>query len=224
MSIRRVVVYGDGPYDLGPNLGREVAPDQTYALPRLVHRLLDEPSDTFYAAEIFASVPPVHGRGHKYGRKAQGAIRQARQGRYHAAVIVIDRDRAPGTRKLRPLQEARDQLQHQGFPPCAIGMAVEAFDAWMIADGNAVKAAGGNPAKTHRSPENLDKKEGTGGHPKDLAMQVFGGRDRVAEKYAVVAANADLALLERTCPKGFAPFAEEVREWIGPVVREESGA
>jgi hypothetical protein len=40
----------------------------------------------------------------------------------------------------------------------------------------------------------------------------------LGEKYAVVASHIDQARLEKACPKGFAPFAEEVRQRIAPVV------
>lgn len=218
MSTCRVVVYGDGAYDLGPDLGEDVPARRAYALPRLIHRLLREPPAVTYTAKRFPRIPPVHGRGHKYARKAMSAIRQARQGGYQAAAIVIDRDRQRTSRKLVPLRAGRDQLEHQGFPPCAVGMAVEAFDAWMIADGSAVRAADGDPAQSHPSPEALSGKEGTGGHPKDLAIRAFGGKRELAANYAEIARHVDLALLERACPQGFAPFAEEVRGRVGPVV------
>ena len=218
MTVRRILVLGDGEYDLGPALGKESGPEGLFALPRLVHRLLGDPRDVAYTCQRFPTIPPVHGRGAKYTRKAQSAIRQAAQQRYHAITIVIDRDRKRDAKTIVPLRQGRDALEHTAFPPCAVGMAVEAFDAWMIADGKAIKAAGGDPTRGHPAPENLDGNEGTGGHPKDVAAQVFSGKGGLAANYAAVAEHADLALLARACPQGFEPFAEEIRERIAPVV------
>ena len=214
MSIRRILVLGDGEYDLGPALGEERSPEGLFALPRLVHRLLRNPREVAYTCQRFPSIPAVHGRGHKYARKAQSAIRQAHQGQYHAVTIVIDRDRRSNAKTIVPLREGRDAMAPMSFPPCAVGMAVEAFDAWMISDGKAVKAAKGEPTKSHPAPEKLDGKEGTGRHPKDVAAQVFSGKASLTASYAAVAEHVDLELLARACPLGFAPFAQEVRERI----------
>jgi len=40
-------------------------------------------------------------------------------------------------------------------------------------------------------------------------------------KYAVVAQHIDLDQLAKACPKGFAPFAEDVRCHISPVVTKK---
>ncbi len=97
-------------------------------------------------------------------------------------------------------------------------MAVEAFDAWMIADGNAVSAAGGDGSRSHPDPEKLSGKEGTGSHPKDRAAEIFGGHAKLTEAYMAVADNVDLEVLAKACPRGFEPFAEDVREKIRPAV------
>ena len=218
MTTCRIAIYGDGRHELGRNLGRELSPDSLPALPELVHRLLRSPSHLTYTPKSFPAVPPVHGRGRKYARKAQRAIREAGRLQFAAAAILIDRDRQPDAKRIVPLREGRDALMYGGFPACAVGMAVEAFDAWMIADAKAAEAAGGDPAKSHPSPESLDGREGSGKHPKDVAAEVFGSAKGLGGKYAVVAANVDLSRLEEACPKGFKPFADEVRGRIGPVV------
>ena len=217
MSGPRILVLGDGEYDLGPVLGEALSPRGLFALPRLVHRLLSSPTDMAYVCGRFPDVPPVHGRGAKYARKVRSAIRRARQRQCDVVAIAIDRDRRANATTIVPLREGRDAMAHAGFPPCAVGMAVEAFDAWMIADGKALKAAGGDPTKGHPNPEKLNGKEGTSRHPKDLATEAFGGKAGLARNYAAVAKHVDLALLEKACPEGFAPFAAEVRERIGPV-------
>ncbi len=220
MTTCRIAVYGDGRHELGRDLGRELSPDSLPALPELVHRLLRSPSHLTYTPKSFPAVPPVHGRGQKYARKAQQAIREAGRLQFAAVAILIDRDRQPDAKRIAPLRDGRDAMMYGGFPPCAVGMAVETFDAWMIADGKAAEAAGGDPAKSHPSPESLDGREGSGRHPKDVAAEVFGSAKGFGGKYAVAAASVDLRGLEKACPKGFKPFADEVRERIGPVVAQ----
>jgi len=201
-----------------------MSPEKLPALPRLVHRLLDEPEGAEYKVGLFRQVAHNRGKGKAPEKKAKAAVLLAKQGGYHAVVIVRDRDRKRTADRLDPIKQKRESVLGSCLPACAIGLAVETFDAWMIADGKAVGAAGGDAARSHPSPESLDQEEGTGGHPKDRAIELFGSSRALTAAYADIAAHVDLDLLEKLCPKGFAPFAEEVRERIGPVVKEESGS
>jgi len=214
----RVLVLGDGRHELGADLGQSLNLDNLPALPSLIHRLMDCPAHVSYTCEPFRRVKPVHTRGHKYAKKVRRAIQLARQNGYQALAVVIDRDRQKDADRIVPLQDGRDAMASGSLPACAVGMAVEAFDSWMIADSKAVTAAAGDPGKTHPKPESLAGKEGTGDHPKDVAGVIFGAKAGLGDKYAVVAENVDLDLLAKACPKGFAPFAEDVRRHILPAV------
>ena len=218
MSPRRIAVFGDGPHELGRDLGKDLDATDLPPLPCLVHRIVGEPADVTYACRLFRDVPRAHGRGQKYAKKALQAIRQAASEGFDGVTLVIDRDRKRDSQTVEPIRRERDSLPCAVFPPCAVGQVVETFDAWMIADGKAIAAAGGNTGWSHPSPESLDKKEGTGRHPKDRAADLFGGGGDLGGKYAIVAREVDLDVLEKRCPSGFAPFAREVRERIGPVV------
>jgi len=127
-------------------------------------------------------------------------------------VVVVDRDGPRNAERLAEMRQGRHLYGDSRFP-CALGVAVEAFDAWMIADAQGIAAAGGEAAKANARPEDIR-------HPKEVADAIFGtrGGTGLGPKYAIVAQNADLANLAQTCPKGFAPFAEEVRQRIAPVV------
>ncbi len=230
----RIMVFGDGPNELGkPELwGKWLPVDDLGALPRIVDRLLKNPEDVEYAAEKFkkniphtaikiddipknANIPTRI--KHKSARKVQNAILLAKARGCRAVVILIDRDTEPDSERIILLKKGRDSLAtYVGYPACAVGCAVETFDAWMIADGKAIKQAGG--AGNHKNPESLDGKEGTGKHPKDIAANIFDGKRNLSKKYAVVAENTDLLSLEKACPKGFKPFANEVREKILPAI------
>jgi len=217
VSERGVLVFGEGKHELGDELGVPLTAEQLPALPRLIHRLLGEPENVYYTCEPLKTLPAAHGSGRKFAKKTAAAVRRAQDNGFTAVVVLIDRDRQPDRDRLGALTEGRSHVEGVQYPPCAVGTAVEALDAWMIADGTAVGAAGGDSANCHPAPEGLDGKEGTGNHPKDRAAELF-GRGGLGEKYALVAEAVDLELLEKQCPKGFKPFADDVRERIGPVV------
>jgi hypothetical protein len=221
VSRLRLLVLGDGEHELGAKSSRglDLTPGRLPALPCLMHRLLGEPRGTTYQPRSFHDVPPVHERGHKYARKVKRAILQAKRDGFDGLVVVIDRDRNRSSATVEPMREGRDALAEGGLPPCAVGVAVETFDAWMIVDAKAIKAAGGDATQSHPNPESLAGKA-KGNHPKDVADAIFGtqGGTGLGPKYAIVAENVDLDLLSRTCPEGFAPFAEEVRQRIGHTV------
>jgi len=97
-------------------------------------------------------------------------------------------------------------------------LAVETFDAWMIADHKAMQSACyGCGVQSHHDPETLVGKPGTESHPKDYAIRQLGGREDLATKYAQIARNADIEGLMKACPNGFKPFADEVRANLGPL-------
>jgi len=219
MSTRRIAVFSEGRHDLGSELDVELDRSALPALPRLVDRRIDQPDDTVYVCRSFHKTKRVlGGTTPKLAKKVARALREASGGKFSSVVIVVDRDRDPD--RTRQLRQGRDLLEYQGLPPCAVGTAVETFDAWMIADPNAVEAAGGDKGKCHASPESLDGTEDRGRHPKSYAAAAFGGVDGLSVKYAAVARHLRIDYLERCCPQGFAPFAAEVRERIGPVVEE----
>lgn len=220
MSAVRVLVLGEGPSELGPKLDEALAPGSLPALAQIVHRLGQGGEDVVYFCRLFKPVGHTPGKGHKYARKVKQALREAWEEKFDAVVIVVDRDREPNAERIVPLRQGRDEMAKEPFPRCAVGAAVEAFDAWMIVDGNAVKTCQGDPIKTHLNPESLRGKEGKGPgqHPKEVAASIFGGTSGLADKYAAVAKSVDLDLLERCCPQGFAPFADEVRRRIVPAV------
>ncbi|HUU23082.1 MAG TPA: DUF4276 family protein, partial [Phycisphaerae bacterium] len=188
-------------------------------LPRLVHRLLGSPDSIRYDCRPLRSVMHVHGKARNdFARKVKGAMRTAKLQGHKGVVVVIDRDREPDRKRIGALREGRDSMQADVPVPCAVGTAVETFDAWMIADPAAIRAAGGDASMSRPDPEKLDGRAETDRHPKVLATKAFGGRRELPQKYAEVAASVDIDLLRRCCPQGFAPFAAEVEERLLPVV------
>lgn len=235
----RIMVFGEGSNELGKpdQWGRWLPAGDLGALPRIVDRLMNNPKDVKYAAEKFKkNIPhtaiktdeipedaniPTRIR-HKLARKVRHAVLQAKAKGCRAVVILIDRDTEPDSERIALLKEGRGSLAtYVGYPACAVGCAVETFDAWMIADGKAIGKAGGDSSNSHPEPEKLrGKKETSRDHPKNRAAEIFGVnvKNIPSSKYATVALHVDLELLEKACPKGFKPFADEVRDKILPVI------
>lgn len=224
MSQFSILVLGDGKNELGVPDDKEVPREDVLVfagdmppLPCLVSRLLGEPREVRFFCGSFKKYHAVaRGLSSTLAGKVKAAVLYARARGHRGVVIVIDRDRDRKRNSLRLLQEGRDDMACLPGPACALGVAVETFDAWMIADGLAVGDAGGKAAESHASAEKLDGKEGSGLHPKDLARRALG--EGLTEKYKLVARRVRLEELERLCCDGFKPFAEEVRKRLGPVV------
>ena len=214
MRTIRLLILSDGPNELGSVLDEDLTPSSLPALPNLVHRISHGHANVTYCCRQFKSVRHAPGRGHKYAGKVKQAVRIAWEEEFDAVVIVVDRDRNHDSERIVPLRQGRDEMDAKPFPKCVVGMAIEAFDAWMVVDGKAVDAAGGDASRAHPDPEKLDGEEGTGRHPKDRAIELFGSRSALTGAYAKAAAVVDLDLLEKCCQKGFKPFADEVRERI----------
>ncbi len=236
MTACRILVMGEGEHELGAvpaNVGNEPRPldsESLPALPKLIHRLLDQPNGVRYFARSngfprrhiqrnLRSRTPVGLSGH--GKRVVWAMRWAARERFDALVYVVDRDHKRPAETIHAMEAGRVAAEKNTPLPCAVGTPVEAFDAWFIANGNAVKEAEGDSGKTHPKPESLLGKEGTGDHPKDVAAAIFGSGVGLGDKYAVVAQHLDLEQLAKACPKGFALFAEDVRCHISPAVTKK---
>lgn len=230
-DVKRVLILGDGAHELDG--GAATDSDSEPALHCLIRRLAGDSESLVMESGRFREMGKVsaslvvrhaaNARAHAYRRKTMYAMQLAKQKGFDGVAILLDRDRKKEAETLTPLREGRDSGRDAGGPPCAVGVAVETFDAWMIADAGAIESAGGDKSKAHPSPEHLDGKEGTGRHPKERAREVFTDEEHLGPCYRRVARSLDLDLLRKHCPKGFAPFAEDVEEQIGPLVADTSG-
>ncbi|MFP4139026.1 MAG: DUF4276 family protein [Phycisphaerae bacterium] len=163
---KRVMVVGEGPHEIGRE-GDAYPP----ALTTLLHRLLDEPDRVCYDSSIYRWKDLKHaiGRGSRSIKKVMWAIERAQKEGFDAVVILADQDRLSPKERAEQLAEGRDEMKNSTkaqYPSCAVGVAVEAFDAWMICDQKAIKAAGGNPDKFTSRPEDEKK-------PKKKAADIF---------------------------------------------------
>ena len=221
----RLLVLSEGKHEIGNTQSELTVGGDLPALPTIIQRVLGCPKEVRFTCRPFRTMGRARMRGRPvpesagakgFASKTKQSIEVARRERFDAVIILIDRDRRPDAERLGALQRGRDEMTHTTYPQCAVGTAVETFDAWMIVDGRAIGLAGGDASKSHLEPENLDGKPERPDHPKTRALELFGKAD-VSDKYACVARELSLELLERGCPKGFCPFSKELEQRVKPL-------
>jgi hypothetical protein len=141
-----------------------------------------------------------HGKGSGTFKRAIRWILQARTDGFDALILVIDED-GDAERSLE-MSKAQGESQLTLGVPRALGVAVRAFDAWMLADQTALSSSLGYQVQMQRLPEeNRD--------PKTTCSQLLESAPvhlRQREMYAEIARQADLTLLSQRCPTGFGVF------------------
>jgi hypothetical protein len=206
-----IEVFGEGKTDIGNEVGPQ-SPDKG-VVPILVHRLCDRPAQMSVKRRAYAF---LQGKG--LAQKVCFAKRQARYNGSAGAVFVMDSEGDEKDRRMRhgELTSGRDR-ELPDFP-MAIGVAQPCIEAWLLADGRALgRALGVNtvpsvPDDAEALPApNRDRKL----NPKAVLANL--GVGSAAEKEAVARAMNDLDLVCQRCPRGFAPFAEEVQQYIRPL-------
>jgi len=195
------------------------------AVPLLVARILG-----IGESEIQCSFPPLlrPGAGAILKRAAKVLKECARpdSGNCQGAVILVDAD-GKGRQRLRTLRQRVGEVEQAGVAIAfctAVGVAVEKFEAWLLADEKALSRVleVPNPPGASASPETL---KGKGGAPED-AKRVFAERVAQAGKRDVppdelasrIVAQMDLDVVEKRCPKGFGPFRREVKDKLSQLL------
>ena len=192
----RVLLVAEGKHERGQE-------DREGALETLIRRLhqgiIQCDLDRVSRKDIHAH----HGKGQGYLKKALRWILEAEKRGYDALVLVIDQDNV-----LRRVQEITAAQNDQRFAlRRALGVAIRTFDAWMLADEQALSRVLGFAVALQRSPEEISE-------AKEVCAQLLGNSPTTmsqSEFYASVAREADIDTLERRCTRGFAPFAQRVR-------------
>ncbi len=139
-----------------------------------------------------------------------------------AVVCVVDRDGDPDRLKAMAA-EAANRNSYTDRLEVVCGQAVESGEAWVLADRRAlakVLALGEDEVRRvvpSGSPEKLKQSSGKPEkRSKDLLAKVarLAHEDDSLDLRERVVAEADLEVLERECPLGFAPFALALRETL----------
>jgi hypothetical protein len=156
---------------------------------------------------------PLPGRGGGHFKLALKALKYASENEFDALVLLTDADG-----RHERIAEFDQAQVHTHFPlPRALGIAVEAFDAWILADHQALGQVLGNNVDPQPAPEKLAGGKGSPRHPKQVCRRLIEEHDwqgSQAEFYAAVCAKADLDAIASRCPLGFAPFLHRLRALV----------
>lgn len=197
----RILLVSEGKHELG-------GVERRGALIALVSRLIAVPV-SIDARDVRSPTVRIHarkGKGDGMWKRAVAWLRAAEHESFDALVLVIDRD--DEQERIKQIDRAQDCLEFSIAR--AMGIAIRAFDAWMIADEEAMSAALDYTVLRSPEPESLsDPKSDCHQH-----LKKAGADFSLTTLYEEVAKRAKIEVLEARCPKGFAPFAKRTR-WLG---------
>jgi hypothetical protein len=177
--------------------------EESGALESLVIRLSPQIESCTWDRVSRVDVATLHGKGRGYFKRVLRWAIEARKRDYDALVLVIDQDGHP--ERIRELDEAQGNTT---IPiPKALGIAIPVFDAWMLADEQALSAVLKFTVSTQPEPEFIRDAKLRCASLLQMSTSELSQRDF----YAQVAQVLNLERLEQRCPKGFGVFAARVR-------------
>ena len=195
----RILIVSEGVHELGDD-------NLDGALVTLSSRLLNE-NVSFERKKVSSPEVRQHtqqGKGGRYEKRALGWIRLAEREDYDAIILVIDQD---GEEERKQQFDRAQEDRRLSLLPRALGVAIKTFDAWMLADEQALSEV----LETHIDPLPNPESEGA---PKGKCESLRNeARSQLSprEMYAAIAERTVMEKLEDRCPRGFAPFAQRVR-------------
>ena len=189
----KVLIISEGKHELGG------------ALETIVRRIMAIPAE-FEALKVSDRALRVsHGRGPGYFKKAVRCLLYAAEHGYDAVVLLIDQD--DQVERRRQLSDAQDEFRLTAIPR-AMGVAVLTFDAWMLADEQALTSVLSHPVQRQPDPEMVADAKG-----RCTALRDESGADvSLTALYRAVAEVLDLEVLTPRCPLGYEPFAQRARQ------------
>lgn len=217
----RVLIVGEGKNDLGyESKGKW----HDGPVPIFVKQLLAAVPNLTCECKAWKDLPhhpttkarQVRGYG-GFDGKMRGWMQFAHSGGFNAVVAVADRDGYVQQRRLEKMIDGRDEASRELGIDGAVGLAIEKIEAWLLADEEALrKATGDKSIQRQRAPESLaspDKRcENNAKYRlQQLISNAHPADPTFSKVYADIASAADLVTLAERCPKGFAPFADDVR-------------
>lgn len=235
MSPVRILLVGEGSAEYGRASHEGV-------LQPVLRRIIDASADELeFEARKVSSLPKRPGRpkGKRHALrgnagKAFQAFRLAKRD-HDALVFVIDADRKRQQREediQKGLRVAREDSAAAALP-VVVGLPKETLEAWLLGDAGAFERSGlgSRPALPRKKTEELwgDRRDPESNHPKRVLERVVAGLTSSREGRALGKARRLLAryldpdALGEACPVSFAPFRDQVRERIGPLLASRSG-
>ena len=228
----KVLFVGEGRHDIGPSdFANQYRPARG-VVPTLVRKIVTEVSDdsvaiawrditAFRKAEKGRLVDVAHKR---LARKVKQAVEMARRIGCQATICVHDTDRFDD--RDQGLLAGRDLVTVDDGHRVVVGLAVRVVETWTLGAPQAIAQVLGQERKLVEdeigvalskieSLSNDSSREEN--QPKVILERVanMGHRKADVEFREEVAEATDVAELERNCPKGFGPFARELREAFG---------
>lgn len=192
----RVLVVAEGKHERGTESSRG-------ALGILVRRLLDGDPNIVLDRLANRNIHAVHGRGRGYYKKAVRWMLEAENGEFDAIVLLVDEDGI----EARRIEINEAQSSQLSSIRRALGVAIRSFDAWMLADEQALSGILGTTVQRQPDAESIPD-------PKAACMALLSNSDSPltqTEMYGGVSEAVNLSTLTERCPRGFAPFAARVR-------------
>ena len=205
----RVLLISEGPHEGNPD------DERPQALRCLVQRVL--PAEATYKWLNVRDLPrgnPLPGKGGGHFKLALKALWYATREQFQAVILVTDAD---GNRE-RISQFQKAQETDRFALPRAFGIAVEEFDAWILADHQALSQTFQRTVGMQRSCESVR-------HPKETCRELMEGHGWTgsqSELYQAVCRCADLQAVADRCPLGFAPFLERLQSLAATLVRGQA--
>jgi hypothetical protein len=196
----RVVLYAEGALEAGvfrAPFGDELAEDEQGPAHVLVRRCI--------AAARTVPEPAV--RFHRPQRTGRGLVPRGSllldrttvrrllsfppgRPRPEVGIVLVDADGDPARQRL--LEELTRDLAIR----VATAVAIQEFEAWLIADDTAVAAASGRPFPTQRAPESMKPREAK----QVLREHIAGCGTEDAVVRRTIASRCDLAVVGSRCP------------------------
>ncbi len=222
----KVLFIGEGPHDIGdPGPNPFIPRPAQGTIPTLARRVCPSirPESVALAWTEIRRFNPQGKKGGYESKIPAAVLIAARKFNCSGSVFVTDQDRKAERRAALEAGLANAMNLFPGHR-LACGLAVESVEAWTLAVPDAIAEVLGLSADLVRQQypginvESLYEKSGKEEHrPKRLIERIGQLRhqsDSTAFRQAV-AEETDVAELERACPVGFRPFAEQLRAAFG---------
>ena len=187
----RVLVVAEGKHELYGALGN------------LLEKLGGEGSAFDYDRVSNNKIHAVHGTASGYFKRALRWLLEAEKKGVDVLILLIDED----GRSERVEQIRRAQDSYISRLPRAMGVAIRTFDAWMLADEQALTKVLGYKTNKQPDPETIR-------NPKQVCETLLTRSQEgmsQSQMYERVSREINIDILCDRCQSGFRPFATRVR-------------
>lgn len=190
-----VFIVAEGVHELGDDKNEG-------SLVKLIRRLAGDTDYTHRCRPIKTFERRVHGKGNRLTKKLVAIQQDAAKEGAEAVVILIDCD--GDSDRITAVGEA--QKNDITNLPRAIGVAVETYDAWFLADHNSL----GNVLKSRVDQQPQPEEMADAKSRVRELINTSGHSIAQRELYRVLAETLDIEILKIRCPRGFKEFATRV--------------